>query len=144
MTRVQDIMTPSPRTARSSDTVVDVLNIMQHEDCGAVPIIEQDQALQGIITDRDIALGFLKHADQSPKQVRVQALMPARQRLVTVAPDTDVADAMQLMQEHQVRRLPVCDASGKCVGIVSMGDVALQHDDEVEVADTLKEVSQST
>lgn len=144
MTRVQDIMTPSPKTARGSDTVVDVLAIMQREDCGAVPIIEQDQALQGIITDRDIALGFLKHADQSPKQVTVQQLMPARPRLVTVTPDTDVDEAMRLMQEHQVRRLPVCDEDGQCVGIVSMGDVALQHDDEVEVADTLKEVSQST
>lgn len=119
---VSDVMTARPRCATPDTPLQEVAEIMEAEDVGAVPLVEGER-LVGIITDRDIVVRAVARG-KDPRG------MPAReaasQELVTVAPEQDLADALQLMAREQVRRLPVVADGDRLVGIVAQADVALE------------------
>lgn len=119
---VSDVMTARPRCATPDTPLQEVAEIMEAEDVGAVPLVEGER-LVGIITDRDIVVRAIAKG-KDPRG------MPAReaasQELVTVAPEQDLADALQLMAREQVRRLPVVADGDRLVGIVAQADVALE------------------
>ena len=115
---------------RVATTLIDAAAQMREYDIGDVLITEQDRIL-GVLTDRDIVVRGLA-GGKDP--ARTTAGEIASGHLVTVAPDDPVSRAVELMREHAVRRLPVCQ-DGRPVGIVSIGDLAVEQDPRSALAD---------
>jgi CBS domain-containing protein len=125
MGQIRDVMTANPTTCEPKATVVDAAKVMAREDIGAVPIVEGGR-LVGLVTDRDIIVRTVSEG-RDVKTTTVKDV--ASKDLVTVAPDEDLDRALQLMSQHQVRRIPVVEGD-RVVGIVAQADVARAADEE--------------
>ncbi|MEX2439600.1 MAG: CBS domain-containing protein [Actinomycetota bacterium] len=135
---VRHAMTEDPQTAQPSSTAEDAARLMEGADVGAIPVMDNQQ-LVGLVTDRDLVVRVLaKGADPARTQLR-DLITPSP---VTVSPDTQLADAQQLMSDHQVRRLPVVK-NEELVGVLSLGDVAVAMSSKRAVGETLDEISES-
>jgi CBS domain-containing protein len=121
---VGDIMTRNPRFLEASQPVVNAATLMRDEGIGAVVVNDSDQ-LYGILTDRDIVVRVLAEG-RDPAGTRVGEI--CSKELTTVRPTDPLRHALELMRERTVRRLPVLDESGEVVGILSLGDIALEKD----------------
>jgi CBS domain-containing protein len=119
-TSIRDLMTSDPRTVESGGTIVDAAKIMRDEDVGIVPIVDGDR-LVGTITDRDVAVRVV--AEGRDAQSTTVGEIASRD-LVTIDPQQDLDEALRLMAQHQVRRLPVVEEDGRLVGILAQADVA--------------------
>jgi CBS domain-containing protein len=135
---VRHAMTQSPQTISSDMNAMDAAGMMKSEDVGVLPVVEKD-SLVGLVTDRDLVLRVLAER-QNPMEVKVGDI--ATRSPVTVTPDTKLAEARELMEEHKIRRLPVMKGK-ELVGILSLGDVAWADASRREVGETLKGVSES-
>ena len=134
--RCREIMTKSVRTASPEMSVRDAAALMREGDMGAVPIVEAGKLI-GIVTDRDIVIRVVAEGKDSATPV-TEAMTTT---LFTVTPDDFVFEAIRLMGDKQVRRIPVINESGELAGIIAMADVALETEDEREIAETLEEIS---
>ena len=118
-----EIMTPEPKMCVPEGNVSIAIDIMWDCDCGAVPVVQDVEAkkLVGIITDRDIAMHIVKHAYAHPSEVKIADCMslPA----VYVNLEESVEEAIEIMGENQIRRVPVVDENQTCVGIISQADL---------------------
>ncbi len=114
----------------------DVAAMMRDGDMGAVPVVDNGKLI-GIVTDRDIVVRAV--ADGRDAATPVGEAMSTE--LFTVGPDDFVFEAIRLMGDKQVRRIPVIDDKGELAGIIAMADVALETEDEREIAETLEEIS---
>ena len=132
---ISDVMTRNPRTASPNDTLQAVAKIMAEEDTGVVPIVDKGR-LVGVVTDRDIVVRCVAEG-----QFNAKATDAASDDVVTVSPDMSIAEAAELMGEHQIRRLPVVEGD-KLVGIVSLGDIAVKEGKDKRTGDTLEDISQ--
>ena len=123
--KVSEVMTRDVQTVRPDQPVQQAANFMLNADAGSIPVTEGDRLI-GMITDRDIAVrGIAKgYGPDTP----VRELMT--DDLVVVRIDEDVEEASAKMSEAQVRRLPVIDQDERLCGIVSLGDLARETDDE--------------
>ena len=137
MTTARDIMTPDPECVRESQTLVDAAALMRELDVGALPICGDDDRLKGMLTDRDIVVKCIADGGD-PSSVRVSEL--AEGKPVTIGADDDIREALETMQKHQVRRLPVIDGHD-LVGIISQADIALALSAE-ETGRTVEEISE--
>ncbi|HWC72056.1 MAG TPA: CBS domain-containing protein [Actinomycetota bacterium] len=136
---VRHVMTEEPKTLSRSMSVADAAGLMANFDIGAVPVMDDDGALAGIVTDRDIVTRVVA-GRQDPTQVSLGDI--ATRSTVEVSPDTELTEANRLMAEHRVRRLPVTK-DGRLVGMVSLGDVAMSLASKRTVGETLEDVSAS-
>lgn len=134
--RCRDIMTGDVTTASAGMSLREVAAVMRDGDMGAVPVTDNGRLI-GILTDRDIVVRAV--ADGSEPRKTVGDVMS--KELFTVGPDDFAFEAIRLMGDKQVRRIPVIEADGKLVGIISMADIALEMEDEKEIAETLEEIS---
>jgi CBS domain-containing protein len=134
--KVRDAMTQHPRTLAPDATIVEAARAMRDEDAGIMPVVEGDR-LEGVITDRDIVVRTVADG-KNPEEIRVRDVMS--ERLVTIDPDQDIDEAMRLMAEHQVRRLPVCEEDGRIVGVLAQADVARKGDDS-RTGETVEQIS---
>ncbi|HEY2218835.1 MAG TPA: CBS domain-containing protein [Gaiellaceae bacterium] len=132
---VKDAMTSDVKTAAPSQSLTDVARLMKQEDVGSVPVVDGER-LVGVVTDRDIVVRGI--ADGSDPHA-IKAGDIASRDVVTVKPGDDLDDAMRLMAQHQVRRLPVVD-DGHLVGVVAQADVA-QEAKEKDVGHVVEEIS---
>src|SRR5437870_4094615 len=119
---VADVMTARPRCATPDTPLEEVAQIMEAEDVGAVPLVEGERLL-GMITDRDIVVRAVARG-KDPRGM--PARLAASQELVSVKPDQGLDEALRLMAQSQVRRLPVVDDDDRLVGIISQADLALE------------------
>jgi len=118
---VRDAMTARPCCAAPDTPLSQVAEMMDNQDIGAIPILDGDR-LVGMITDRDIVV----RAVAKQKDLRGMSSRDISSgELVTVKPGQDLSDALHLMAQHQVRRLPVVDDESRLVGVVSQADIAL-------------------
>jgi len=138
MPQVRELMTESPRTVPPDASAVDAAKVMQNEDAGVVPIVEDDGRLVGVVTDRDIALRVVAEG-REPDSTKVAEI--ASQNLATVDPQQDIDEALRLMAEHQVRRLPVVEEDGRLVGILAQADVA-RHLDAARTGEVVEQISE--
>lgn len=135
-TTVRKVMTPEPTTVESSAPVVAAARVMRDEDVGPVPVCEGGR-LVGVVTDRDIVIRVVAEG-KDPQATTVSDI--ASTELVTVDPQQTLDEALRLMAQHQVRRLPVVEEDGTLVGIVAQADVALQGDD-AETGQIVEQIS---
>ncbi len=134
--KCREIMTKNVRTATRETSLQDVAVIMRDGDLGSVPIVENGK-LVGMITDRDIVVRTI--ADGGDARTPVSEAMTGE--VFSVRPDDFVFEAIRLMGEKQIRRIPVQTADGELAGIIAMADVALETEDQREIAETLEEIS---
>jgi CBS domain-containing protein len=135
---VRHAMTPTPQTVDPDMNAADAAALMRSENIGALPVVK-DSELIGLITDRDLVIRVLAER-QEPTQIKVGDI--ATGSPVTVTPDMRLSDARELMEKHQVRRLPVMKGRA-LVGILSLGDVAWADASIREVGEALRAVSES-
>ena len=133
--RIADIMTPDPQTVRPGDTLQAAAQAMDELNVGVLPVVDGGRLI-GILTDRDIVVRSTS-AGQDPGKAKVSDAMTTDAHTLTA--DAEVDEAVELMEEHQLRRLPVVDEDGKLVGIVSLGDLAAAG--TPEAADALEAIS---
>jgi CBS domain-containing protein len=129
---VREVMTAAPETVTPKTTLAEAAKLMERLDIGAVLVVESEQ-LRGIVTDRDIAVrGVARGLDPATAKVR-DAFTP---NAISISPTASVQDAIQMMRDHDVRRLPVVE-SGRPIGIVSLGDLAVSR----QVSSVLADIS---
>ncbi|HKP91372.1 MAG TPA: CBS domain-containing protein [Thermoleophilaceae bacterium] len=127
---VRDVMSESPWTIEPSDSVEDAAQRMRDEDVGALLVVD-DEELKGIVTDRDIVVKAVAEGDK-PGKAKIEDVCTAD--TTTIEADASIDDAIKAMREADVRRLPVVE-DGKPVGIVSLGDLAIERDKDSALAD---------
>ncbi|MDQ3824160.1 MAG: CBS domain-containing protein [Actinomycetota bacterium] len=134
--QVRELMTSNPSTVEANTPVVEAARLMRDEDIGIVPIVEGDR-LVGTITDRDITIRVVAEGGD-PQSTTVREI--ASTQLVTIDPGQNLDEALRLMAQHQVRRLPVVEEDGRLVGIVAQADVARAGED-VKTGQVVEEIS---
>ena len=119
--KITDLMTTKVQTCTVDDNLNAAANVMWEHDCGIVPVVDAAGTLVGVVTDRDICMATFFHGARLV-ELPVREIM-ARD-LHTLPPEASVHDALELMREMQVRRVPVVDAKGAPIGLLSLADVA--------------------
>ena len=123
-------MTRDPRSVSADDPIADAARIMRDSDIGDVIVTDGDQ-VAGIVTDRDIVVrGVAEGLDAASTSVRDVCTTGVE----TIEPDMSVDDALRMMREHDIRRLPVVQG-GRPVGIISIGDLAVEREPDSTLAD---------
>ncbi|MBX3281698.1 MAG: CBS domain-containing protein [Acidobacteria bacterium] len=134
--KCREIMTTNVKTAARSTSLKEAALMMLDGDMGAVPVVEGGKII-GIVTDRDIVVRGV--ADGVGPETNLGDVMTTE--LFTIGPDDYVFEAVRLMGERKVRRVPVVESDGRLAGIIAMADIALQSEDEQAIAETLEEIS---
>lgn len=124
--RVRDAMTANPRTIELDRPVVDAARIMAEEDIGSIPVVDGDQILAGMITDRDIALRVVAEG-RDPQTTRVAEI--ATTQVSPAYPDEPLDEALEQMAYRQVRRLPVIE-DDRVIGILAQADIVHEVGDK--------------
>ena len=140
--KCSEVMTVNPSCCLVTDTVHRAAQLMKGEDVGPIPILDdlENRRLEGVITDRDIVLKLVAE-DRDPNTTRVSEIMTTD--VVTCRVNDDADKAVRLMEEHQVRRIPIVNDNGQLAGIVSQADVATRMKDPGKTAEVVKEISQA-
>ena len=120
---VQDVMTTELVLCDSSTSLTDAARMMRDQDIGDVLVTDGGE-LRGIVTDRDIVVRCVAEGSDISQSTLADACSA---ELISIAPDTSLDEAAQVMRDRAVRRLPVVD-NGQAVGIVSLGDLAIERD----------------
>lgn len=135
---VRDAMTVNPRTVSPNDSVVDAAHIMEQEDVGSVPVVDADNILVGMITDRDITLRVVA-AGKDPRSTAAGEV--ATRQVSPAYPDESLEAALEQMAYRQVRRLPVIE-DDRVVGILAQADVVHEVKDK-KIGQLIEEISES-
>ena len=127
---VRDVMTDNPRTLDRGASATEAARLMKEHDVGAIVITGGDE-VQGILTDRDIVVRGIAEG-RSPDEIQVGDICTSD--LASVGPDDSVEDAIRLIRDQHIRRVPVVDG-GRPVGILSIGDLAVERDQQSALAE---------
>jgi CBS domain-containing protein len=127
---IREVMTDSPEIVSGDTTVTDAAKLMRDKDFGGV-LCGDGEEIKGFLTDRDIVVRIVAEG-KDPDSVTVGEI--ATTELHTLSPDDSVEDAIELVREHDIRRVPVVEGA-KPVGIVSIGDLAIERDEDSALAD---------
>ena len=137
---VKDIMTTDPACCTPDSTLQRVAEMMVENDCGEIPVVENVASMKpiGVITDRDITCRTVAKG-LNPLTMTVSDCMTTP--CVTVTPETTLDECCKVLEENQIRRVPVVDEGGACCGIVALADIA-KHAKRRDTAEVVKEVSE--
>jgi len=133
----RDIMTSSVATAAPEMPLREVAALLRETDIGALPVVDEGRLL-GIITDRDIVIRTVAEGKDINTTTAAEAMTA---EVFSVGPDTYVFEVIRLMGDKQIRRVPVVTDAGELCGIIAMADIALEMEDEREIAETLEDIS---
>jgi len=136
----RDVMTENPACCTPETPLDEVAKLMREYDCGEIPVIDPAEQPIGVVTDRDIVCRVVA---EGKNPMAYPASICMSQPVVTVPTDALLTDVVAAMEKHQVRRVPVVDEHGRCVGMISQADVAWAGK-EKEVAELVREVSRDT
>jgi CBS domain-containing protein len=138
--QVREIMTANPYCCTADTSLEEVAQAMVEHDCGEIPIVRSssDKTLVGVVTDRDIVCRLVAQGT-NPVGETAEAAMTSP--VISVRETTPLEECTRLMEEHQIRRVPVVNGGGMCCGIVSQADIAT-HASRKITADLVKDVSQ--
>jgi CBS domain-containing protein len=140
--QVKEMMTANPMCCTSDTSLADVARLMVVKDCGEIPVVEDivSRLPIGVITDRDIVCRTIAN-DLNPLDLTAADCMT--KPIVTVTPDMSLEECCRIMEEKLIRRMPVVDDRGACVGIISLADIAL-HTGKNVAGHIVREVSEPT
>ena len=139
--KVKQVMTPDAKAIWLTESLADAAKLMWQNDCGVLPIIKDGRKVIGLITDRDVCMACAMR-DRNPSTISVEEVMTGQ--VYAVNPEDNIDQALQVMQQHQIRRLPVIDPKGELQGILSMNDIVLHakpdaaEGDSIEYGDVVK------
>jgi CBS domain-containing protein len=136
--QVSEVMTRDAECIGPDATLQQAAEKMKSLDVGSLPVCDNDR-LVGMLTDRDITVRSVSDG-HDPRTDRVRDAMTPK--VIYCSEDQDVTEAARLMKENQVRRLPVLNRDKRLVGIVSLGDLAVETHDEQLAGSTLEAVSE--
>ncbi|MGP1907362.1 CBS domain-containing protein [Metabacillus sp. JX24] len=136
MQKVKDIMSEDIQVCTPLDNVYEAAVKMRDWDVGSIPVVEEDKLI-GMITDRDLVIRGI--AEKHPGSNKVTNVMS--DHLCTIGPDATAEEAARLMAEHQIRRLPVVE-NGRMLGMVSLGDLSLNHLTDQRAGTALSDISE--
>jgi len=138
--QVQEIMTSDPCCCTPEMDLQQVAKMMMRYNCGAIPVVDSERGrhLMGIITDRDITCRAVADG-RIPFAATVADCMT--RQVYSVTPDMDLEECIRMMEEHHVRRMPVCDGGGCCCGMVAQADIARATPEQM-AGEMIKEMSQ--
>ena len=136
--QVRDLMNPSVVSITPGESASLAARLLARHNLGSLPVCGEDGGLRGIVTDRDIVTRCVA-AEEDPGKVPVKDIMS--RNCAVVSPDDDAREAARMMAAGQVRRLPVLE-SGRVVGMVSLGDLALSQQYQMETSKALSEISE--
>lgn len=136
MTTVRELMSTDLSWCTPVDNVYEAALKMKQEDIGIIPIVENNR-LVGIVTDRDLVVRGI--ADKNPGSNKITEVMTTD--IVSVSPSDPVEKASELMARHQIRRLPVVE-NGQLVGMLSLGDLAIEKYADDQAGYALSEISE--
>ena len=137
--KVREVMIPAVVTIEATATLMDAARRMKEANVGVLPIVDSGGILRGMITDRDLVVRALA---ESVDPARTPVADCATRDLVCARPDSSIEDAMEVMAECQVGRLPVVDHDDRLVGIVTLSSMALRsREDDGEALNTARQVS---
>jgi CBS domain-containing protein len=136
--RVKDIMSSDPICCARDTSLREVAEKMVEYDCGEIPVCDERGKPLGVVTDRDIVCRLVAKG-HDPLEARAEDCMS--QPVVTASPDMTVEDCARLMEQYQVRRLPVVDEQGVCCGIDAQADFA-RHGTRATTAEVVERVSE--
>jgi CBS domain-containing protein len=139
--RVDDVMTRDARACNVDDTLENACRIMWDCDCGVVPVVDGNTKVVAVVTDRDACMAAL-HQRKALHELPVSVAMS--RKVWSLRPEDSIDRAERVMQENQVRRLPVTGFDGRLVGILSLNDIARQavREHPQNVADTLAAIGE--
>lgn len=142
MIQITEIMTEDPTCCTPDSSLEEVAKMMADEDCGSIPVVDNKGSMKpiGTITDRDIVCRTVAQG-LNPLTLKVSDAMS--QPVITVSYDSDLDEACRLMEQHQIRRVPVVNNQGILCGIVSQADIAEAASGD-EAGELVKEVSKAT
>lgn len=142
--KIKELSFQKPFTITRSDNLDLAANLMWEHDLGALPVANENDQVIGMITDRDIAMAAFI---QGKRLIDVLVESAMSKSAIACNRDDDLSDALELMQKHQVRRIPILDNAQKLIGILSLNDVVLAYKSRPKkdlkaelVADTLAEI----
>ena len=127
---IREVMTQSPELVSGDTTIADAAKLMRDKDFGGI-LIGDGEEVTGFLTDRDIAVRVVAEG-KDPTSTTVSEV--ATTDLHTLSPDDSVEDAIELVRQHDIRRVPVVEGA-RAVGIVSIGDLAIERDEDSALAD---------
>lgn len=138
--KVDDIMTTEVACCTADTPLQEVAILMVDHHCGEIPVCDEARKPIGVITDRDIVA---RAVAQGSNPLELNAGDCMSDTVITATPDMPIEDCVRLMEQYQVRRLPVVDAVGACCGIVAQADLATKSSPEV-AAEMVENVSRPT
>src|SRR5688500_12159648 len=133
--QVSEVMTRSAECIRPDATLSEAAKLMRDLDVGPLPVCGDNERLVGMITDRDIVIRAMAEG-HDPNQTRVESTMTPG--VIYCFDDQDVSEAAELMMDRQIRRLVVLNRDKRLVGIVSLGDLAVETGDDLLVGNALE------
>lgn len=136
---VRDVMTANPECVGGNDSLRDVARIMKDQDTGIVPVVD-GKTIIGLITDRDIVVRGLAEG-KNLESARATDVMTTSIR--TVREDSTVNDALTLMTTAEIRRVPVVNNRNEIVGILSLGDIASEGNQDGKVGKAVEDISEA-
>lgn len=140
--QIHDIMTRDVRTCTLATSLTEVARLMRAGCCGAIPVVDDEGRIAGVVTDRDISMAIV---NSTRKPINIAACEIMSRHVHACAPDDGVRTALLMMKQFRVRRLPVVGPDGRLAGIVSMDDIILRAlapdaPDSGEIVDSLREI----
>jgi CBS domain-containing protein len=136
--KVKDVMSTDVACCRRETPLKEVARMMVDCDCGEIPVTDDAGRPIGVVTDRDIVCRSLAQG-RNPLELTAGDCLTSP--ALTVGPEVSLAECCQRLEENQVRRLPVVDAAGRCIGIVALADVA-RHASKRSTAEVVQRVSE--
>lgn len=138
--QIREIMTADVECCTPDTNLADVARMMVACDCGAIPVVDSPESMKpvGIITDRDIVTRIVAKGDNPMERKTGDAMSSG---IACIDSESDLAECLRLMEERQIRRMPVVDKQGRLCGIVAQADIAEKTDDRA-TAELVKDVSQ--
>lgn len=138
--QVREIMTREPGCCTPETKVQDVARLMVEHDCGAIPVVESSSSKRpvGVITDRDITVRVVAEG-RDPARTTARECISSP--VVTVTPETDIGSCCQILEQHQIRRVPVVDERGQICGMIAQADIAT-FASERDTAEVVRSISQ--
>lgn len=142
--KAREIMSENPACCTPEDTAQTAARLMVENDCGCLPVVTDTESKEmvGVVTDRDLTARGT--AEGRSPDTPVREMMSGNPSYCT--PDDDVEEVERIMSERQVRRVPVIDGGGCCVGMIAQADLARNERDasDHEVRQTVERISEPT